>query len=111
MKILSIVLLIFVFLFGIFQMKKSSAILKTDWFKGLSYNEKINITAKIKFNWKTSIILLAVIVCEMLILISSFIGKIHYYENMINILILLTCIVITILLVINNKKLLNDIKK
>ena len=49
MKILNIVLLIFVFLFGIFQMKKSSAILKTDWFKGLSYNEKINITAKIKF--------------------------------------------------------------
>ncbi len=45
MKILNIVLLIFVFLFGIFQMKKSSAILKTDWFKGLSYNEKINITA------------------------------------------------------------------
>lgn len=110
MKILNITLLISVFLFGIIQMKKSSSIIKTDWFKGLSYNEKIKITSKIKYNWKISIILLSIIICEMLILISSFIGKIHYYENVINMLILLTSIVITILLIINNQKLSNNIK-
>ena len=39
MKILNILVLIAVFVFGIFQMQKSSSILKTDWFKSLSYNE------------------------------------------------------------------------
>ena len=85
MKIINILLLVSVFIFGIIQMRKSSSIIRTDWFKNLSYNEKLTITAEIKDNWKTSIILLAIIVCAMLILISSFIGKTHYYENIINI--------------------------
>ncbi|MDU2489079.1 MAG: hypothetical protein E7D27_00625 [Clostridium celatum] len=111
MKIINLLLLISVFIFGIIQMRKSSSIIKTDWFKNLSYNEKIEITSKIKSNWKTSIILLAIIVCAMLILISSFIGKTHYYENIINVLILIISIIVTIFLIINNKKLSNDIKK
>ncbi len=111
MKIINLLLLISVFIFGIIQMRKSSSIIKTDWFKNLSYNEKIETTSKIKSNWKTSIILLAIIVCAMLILISSFIGKTHYYENIINVLILIIIIIVTIFLIINNKKLSNDIKK
>lgn len=111
MKIINLLLLISVFIFGIIQMRKSSSIIKTDWFKNLSYNEKIETTSKIKSNWKTSIILLAIIVCAMLILISSFIGKTHYYENIINVLILIISIIVTIFLIINNKKLSNDIKK
>ena len=73
MKIINILLLVSVFIFGIIQMRKSSSIIRTDWFKNLSYNEKLTITAEIKDNWKTSIILLAIIVCAMLILISSLI--------------------------------------
>lgn len=111
MKITNILLLIAVFIFGIIQMRKSSSVIKTEWFKNLSYNEKLKITAKIKGNWKASIILLAIIVCTMLILISSFIGKIHYYENIINMLILIINIIVTILLIVNNQKLLKDIKK
>lgn len=111
MKIINVLLLISVFIFGIIQMRKSSSIIKTDWFRNLSYNQKIETTSKIKSNWKTSIILLAIIVCAMLILISSFIGKTHYYENIINVLILIISIIVTILLIINNKKLSNDIKK
>ena len=105
MKILNVLVLISVFIFGIFQMRKSSSILKTDWFKALSYNEKLETTAKVKGNWKTSIILLSILVCEMLILISSFIGKTHYYENIINISILIVSGVVAIFLIINNKKL------
>ena len=63
MKILNVLVLISVFIFGIFQMRKSSSILKTDWFKALSYNEKLETTAKVKGNWKTSIILLSILVC------------------------------------------------
>lgn len=111
MKILNVLVLISVFIFGIFQMRKSSSILKTDWFKALSYNEKLETTAKVKGNWKTSIILLSILVCEMLILISSFIGKTHYYENIINISILIVSGVVAIFLIINNKKLSKDIKK
>ena len=111
MKIINLLLLISVFIFGIIQMRKSSSIIKTDWFKSLSYNEKLEITSKIKSNWKTSIILLAIIVCAMLILISSFIGKTHYYENIINVLISIISIIVTILLIINNKKLSDNIKK
>lgn len=111
MKILDIIVLISVFIFGIFQMRKSSSIIKTDWFKSLSYNEKLETTAKIKGNWKTSIILLSIIVCEMLILISSFIGKTHYYENIINISILIVSIIVTFFIIINNRKLSKDIKK
>ena len=111
MKILNILVLIAVFVFGIFQMQKSSSILKTDWFKSLSYNEKLETTSKVKGNWKTSIILLAILVCEMLILISSFIGKTHYYENIINISILIVSGVVAIFLVNNNQKLSKDIKK
>ena len=110
MKILNVLVLISVFIFGIFQMRKSSSILKTDWFKALSYNEKLETTAKVKGNWKTSIILLSILVCEMLILISSFIGKTHYYENTINILILIVGVIVTIFLVINNQKLEKNIK-
>lgn len=111
MKIINIVLLIFVFIFGIFQMRKSSAIIKTEWFKDLSNNEKRLTTSKIKENWKISIILMSILVCEMLILISSFIGKTHYYENIINISILIINIIVTILLIVNNQKLSKDIKK
>ncbi|MBP3915217.1 MULTISPECIES: hypothetical protein [unclassified Clostridium] len=111
MKIINILLLVSVFIFGIIQMRKSSSIIRTDWFKNLSYNEKLTITAEIKDNWKTSIILLAIIVCAMLILISSFIGKTHYYENIINISILIINIIVTILLIVNNQKLSKDIKK
>ena len=111
MKILNVLVLISVFIFGIFQMRKSSSILKTDWFKALSYNEKLETTAKVKGNWKTSIILLSILVCEMLILISSFIGKTHYYENIINISILIVSGVVAIFLIINNKKLSKYIKK
>ena len=111
MKIINVLLLIAVFIFGVIQMRKSSSIIKTDWFKSLSYNEKLKITSKIKSNWKTSIILLAIIVCAMLILISSFIGKTNYYENIINILILIISVIVIIFLIINNKKLSNDIKK
>ena len=110
MKIVNILLLIAIFIFGIIQMRKSSSIIKTDWFKNLSYNEKIKTTSKIKSNWKTSIILLSIIVCAMLILISSFIGKTHYYENIINILIFITSVIVTIFLIINNQKLLKDLK-
>ena len=109
MRILNVVLLISVFLFGVIQMRKSSSIIKTNWFKNLSYNEKVEVTAKIKGNWKTSIILLAIVVCAMLI--SSFIGKTHYYESTINMLILIINIVVTILLILNNQKLSKDIKK
>lgn len=111
MKITNILLLIAVFIFGIIQMRKSSSVIKTEWFKNLSYNEKLKITTKIKYNWKASIILLSIIVCTMLILISSFIGKIHYYENVINMLILIINIIVTILLIVNNQKLSKDIKK
>lgn len=111
MKIINILLLIAVFIFGVIQMRKSSSIIKTDWFKSLSYNEKLKTTSKIKNNWKTSIILLAIIVCAMLILISSFIGKSNYYENIINVSILIINIIVTILLIVNNQKLLKDIKK
>ena len=111
MKIINILLLIAVFIFGVIQMRKSSSIIKTDWFKSLSYNEKLKTTSKIKNNWKTSIILLAIIVCEMLILISSFIGKSNYYENIINVSILIINIIVTILLIVNNQKLSKDIKK
>lgn len=110
MKIINLLLLIAVFIFGVIQMRKSSSIIKTDWFKSLSYNEKLETTSKIKSNWKTSIILLAIIVCAMLILISSFIGKTHYYENIINILILIVEVIVTIFLVINNQKLEKNIK-
>ncbi|MBM6820821.1 MULTISPECIES: hypothetical protein [Clostridia] len=110
MKIINLLLLIAVFIFGVIQMRKSSSIIKTDWFKSLSYNEKLETTSKIKSNWKTSIILLAIIVCAMLILISSFIGKTHYYENTINILILIVGVIVTIFLVINNQKLEKNIK-
>ena len=111
MRILNVVLLISVFLFGVIQMRKSSSIIKTNWFKNLSHNEKVEVTAKIKGNWKSSIILLAIVVCAMLILISSFIGKTHYYESTINMLILIINIVVTILLILNNQKLSKDIKK
>ena len=111
MKIINILLLIAVFIFGVIQMRKSSSIIKTDWFKSLSYNEKLEITSKIKSNWKTIIILLAIIVCAMLILISSFIGKTNYYENIINILILIISVIVTIFLIINNQKLSKNIKK
>ena len=111
MKIINLLLLIAVFIFGVIQMRKSSSIIKTDWFKSLSYNEKLETTSKIKSNWKTSIILLAIVVCAMLILISSFIGKTHYYESTINMLILIINIVVTILLILNNQKLSKDIKK
>ena len=111
MKIINLLLLIAVFIFGVIQMRKSSSIIKTDWFKSLSYNKKLQTTSKIKSNWKTSIILLAIIVCAMLILISSFIGKTHYYENIINISILIVSGVVAIFLIINNKKLSKDIKK
>lgn len=111
MKIFNIIILIGVFIFGVYQMKISSSIIKTDWFKGLSYNERIKATSKIKGNWKVSILLLAVIVCEMLILISSFIGKTHYYENIINISMIVVSTIVTILLIINNQKLNKDIKK
>lgn len=111
MKIINILLLVSVFIFGIIQMRKSSSIIRTDWFKNLSYNEKLTITAEIKDNWKTSIILLAIIVCAMLILISSFIGKTHYYENIINIAIFIVSILVVVGLVINNRKFNKDIKK
>ena len=54
MRILNIVFLIIIFIFGVFQMRSSSSVLKTDWFKSLSYNEKINTTGKVKANWKRS---------------------------------------------------------
>ena len=111
MKIINIVLLIFVFIFGIFQMRKSSAIIKTEWFKDLSNNEKRLTTSKIKENWKISIILMSILVCDMLILISSFIGKTHYYENIINIAIFIVSILVVVGLVINNRKFNKDIKK
>ena len=111
MKIINILLLVSVFIFGIIQMRKSSSIIRTDWFKNLSYNEKLTITAEIKDNWKTSIILLAIIVCAMLILISSFIGKTHYYENIVNIAIFIVSILVVVGLVINNRKFNKDIKK
>lgn len=110
-KIINILLLISVFVFGIFQMKKASSIIKYDWFKNLSYDEKLITTSKIKSNWKISIILLSIIVCEMLILISSFIGKTNYYENTIDILISIVSIIVIVSLIINNQKLMNDIKK
>lgn len=110
-KIINILLLISVFAFGIFQMKKASSIIKCEWFKNLSYDEKLITTGKIKSNWKVSIILLSIIVGEMLILISSFIGKTHYYANIIDILILIVSIIVVFSLIINNQKLMKDIKK
>ena len=106
MRILNIVFLIIIFIFGVFQMRSSSSVLKTDWFKSLSYNEKINTTGKVKANWKRSIILLAITICEMLILISSFIGKNHNHEDIINI-----SAIVTISLIINNQKLNKELKK
>lgn len=111
MKIVNIILLIIIFIFGVFQMRSSSSVLKTDWFKKLTYNEKINTTGKVKANWKRSIILLAITVCEMLILISSFIGKNHNYENVINIVLLIISAIVTISLIVNNQKLNKELKK
>lgn len=110
MRILNIVFLIIIFIFGVFQMRSSSSVLKTDWFKSLSYNEKINTTGKVKANWKRSIILLAITVCEMLILISSFIGKNHNHEDIINIALLTISAIVTISLIINNQKLNKELK-
>ena len=111
MRILNIVFLIIIFIFGVFQMRSSSSVLKTDGFKSLSYNEKINTTGKVKANWKRSIILLAITVCEMLILISSFIGKNHNHEDIINIALLTISAIVTISLIINNQKLNKELKK
>lgn len=111
MKILNIVLLIIIFIFGIYQMRSASSVLNTDWFKSLSYNDKLKATSIVKGNWKISIILLSIIVCEMLILISSFIGKTNYYENFVNISVLIISITVVILLIINNQKLNKYLKK
>ena len=79
--------------------------------ENLNYNDKLKTTSIVKGNWKISIILLSIVVCEMLILISSFIGKTHYYENIINISVLIISIIVTISLIINNQKLNKDLKK
>ena len=73
MRTLNIVVIILVFIFGIYQMRNASSVLNTDWFKNLNYNDKLKTTSIVKGNWKISIILLSIVVCEMLILISSFI--------------------------------------
>lgn len=111
MRTLNIVVIILVFIFGIYQMRNASSVLNTDWFKNLNYNDKLKTTSIVKGNWKISIILLSIVVCEMLILISSFIGKTHYYENIINISVLIISIIVTISLIINNQKLNKDLKK
>lgn len=111
MRTLNIVVIILVFIFGIYQMRNASSVLNTDWFKNLNYNDKLKTTSIVKGNCKISIILLSIVVCEMLILISSFIGKTHYYENIINISVLIISIIVTISLIINNQKLNKDLKK
>ena len=111
MRTLNIVVIILVFIFGIYQMRNASSVLNTDWFKNLNYNDKLKTTSIVKGNWKISIILLSIVVCEMLILISSFISKTHYYENIINISVLIISIIVTISLIINNQKLNKDLKK
>ena len=103
MRTLNIVVIILVFIFGIYQMRNASSV--------LNYHDNLKTTSIVKGNWKISIILLSIVVCEMLILISSFIGKTHYYENIINISVLIISIIVTISLIINNQKLNKDLKK
>ena len=111
MRTLNIVVIILVFIFGIYQMRNASSVLNTDWFKNLNYNDKLKTTSIVKGNWKISIILLSIVVCEMLILISSFIGKNHNHEDIINIALLTISAIVTISLIINNQKLNKELKK
>ena len=39
MRTLNIVVIILVFIFGIYQMRNASSVLNTDWFKNLNYND------------------------------------------------------------------------
>ena len=41
MRTLNIVVIILVFIFGIYQMRNASSVLNTDWFKNLNYNDKL----------------------------------------------------------------------
>lgn len=111
MKIINIIILISVFILGIIKMRKSSSIIRSDWFKTLSYDDKIKIVAKVKKNWKNTIFLLSIVVCAMLVLLSLFIGETHNYSGVVNILILVTSIVVAILIIMDNKSFNRDIKK
>lgn len=99
------VTIIFVFIVGIIFMKKATSILEVEKFKKLSYTDKVEVTSNIKSNWKLSILLLSVLVCELLVLISFFIGKTTFsYENTVNISIIIINVIILILLYLNNIK-------
>ena len=92
-------------------MKKISSILKTSFFKDLPYNDKIKITSMVKDNWKHTIIALAVIVCGILIVASSFIGKVHNYDTIINIAMIILSIVDSLFILYNNKKFNKNLNK
>lgn len=48
MRTLNIVVIILVFIFGIYQMRNASSVLNTDWFKNLNYNDKLKTTSIVK---------------------------------------------------------------
>ena len=110
-KVLSIIFLLLVSLFGVYLMKIQSSIIKEDWFKNLKYESKISITSIIKSSWKTSIILLSIAVAILLIIVSTFIGNGNKYDSIISILGSLTSVIVLLALIKNNKKYTENISK
>ena len=86
-------------------MNAASSILKSEKFKSFSYTEKVEVTSNIKSNWKVSILLLAILVCDLLVIISFFISKTVYsHENAVNISSIIISIIILVLLYFNHSK-------
>lgn len=104
MQIISIIILLLVGVYILFEMKKSKDILNNDWFQKLDRDDKIKVTKFLKKFWKRDIILISLLLGCILIVVSTLIGTGSNYGNEVSILAIFYSIISTIILILNKKK-------
>lgn len=109
MGIISILVLVGVGIYIVFEMNKAQNILKNQWFQQLDRNDKIKITAFLKNFWKKNITLISLLICWVFIIISTFLGKGTKYQGQVCELAIFCSIISIVILIISKKKYYNNV--
>lgn len=111
MIIVTIILLLAVFIYGIFEMNKSSKKVSKESLEGLTFDDKTKAVSTVKRFWKVTMILLATVIGFIFIMISQIVGKTTIHSNLVSIIAIVYCLVIYLIITFRKKKMISEINK
>lgn len=103
MEIVSIIILSLICAFSVSTMINAKKVINESWYKVLDTEGKMKVIAVIKEFWRNNIILISIMIGEILIMVSTFMGRSVSYSSQLSIVVIILGVIAFIVIIKSRK--------